>query len=74
MRSQYNNKKETLMALAFEPTYGLLTDICSAFGIARTQAFAYVRKGQLDTFMMNGRRYVYVDSVKSLPERVGKKR
>jgi hypothetical protein len=62
------------MPTQFEPTYGLLTEVCLAFGIARTQAFAYARSGELDTFYMNGRRYVYLDSVKSLPERIGKKR
>jgi hypothetical protein len=58
------------MTTHFEPTYGLLTEVCSAFGISRTQAFAYVRRNDLETFLMNGRRYVYIESVKSLPERV----
>lgn len=56
-----------------EPTYGLLTETCRAFGIARTQAFAYARTGALETFYMNGRRYVYVESLKSLPQRVCKR-
>lgn len=62
------------MSTQFEPTYGLLTEVSPSVPIARTQAFAYARSGELDTFYMNGRRYVYLDSVKSLPERVGKKR
>lgn len=60
------------MNAKIEPTYGLLEDVCRSFGIARTQAFAYSRSKILDTFLMNGRRYVYLDSVKSLPDRVAK--
>lgn len=54
----------------YEPNYGILTDVCRRFGIARTQAFAYAKSGALNTFLLNGRRYVYIESVRTLPERL----
>lgn len=55
----------------FEVTYGLLVDVCKAYGISRTNAFKYASEGLLETFMIGNRRYVYIDSVQTLPERLG---
>lgn len=55
----------------FEVTYGLLVDVCKAHGISRTNAFKYASQGLLETFMLGNRRYVYVESVQTLPERLG---
>lgn len=55
----------------FEVAYGPLVDVCKAHGISRTNAFKLASEGLLETFMMGNRRYVYVKSVHTLPERLG---
>lgn len=55
----------------FEVLYGPLVDVCKAHGISRTNAFKLANEGLLETFMLGSRRYVYVSSVHSLPERLG---
>lgn len=51
-------------------TYGGLVEICAAYGIGRTVAFELARTGLLDHFKIGRRRMVYVDSVRTLPERL----
>lgn len=54
-----------------QPTYGPLVQVCAQHGIGRTKAFELARQGLLDTFCLgNGKRYVYLSSVASLPERL----
>jgi hypothetical protein len=53
-----------------EPSYGPLTDVCRSFGISRSVAYELVADGLLETFKLNARRYVYIDSVRSLPRRI----
>lgn len=57
--------------LTFEVAYGPLVDVCKAHGISRAKAFNYAREGLLETFLIGNRRYVYVKSVHTLPERLG---
>lgn len=59
------------MNSTIEPSYGLLTDVCKRYGISKTRAFDLARRKLLDSFMMNGRRYVWISSVESLPSRMG---
>lgn len=54
---------------AITPTYGPLVPTCRAFGIQRSNAFAMARAGLLETFTLNRKRYVYLDSLLSLPSR-----
>lgn len=55
-----------------EPTYGLLVESCAAHGISRTKAFEFDRQGLLETFLLGRRKYVYLNSLRSLPERVAR--
>lgn len=52
------------------PTYLPLVTACASHGVSRTVAFELARRGLLDTFLIGKRRYVYVNSLKSLPERL----
>lgn len=51
-------------------TYGGLVEVCAAHGIGRSVAFELSRMGLLDVFRIGRRRMVYVDSVRTLPERL----
>ena len=53
-----------------QPAFGPLVDVCAAHGISRTVAFELARDEFLDTFTIGTRRYVYLDSVRKLPERL----
>lgn len=55
---------------AIEPTYGPLVPCCKAFGIGRSQAFAFVRAGKLRAWKLGGRTFVDLDSLRTLPERM----
>jgi len=52
------------------PTYRPLVPACAAYGISRSVAFDLARKGLLDTFTIGTRRYVRLDSLRTLPERL----
>lgn len=54
----------------FNPTYGPLDKVCKSNGICRTVAFDLAARGILETFKIGNRRYVYLDSVRTLPERL----
>lgn len=53
-----------------EPAYGSLVEVCAAHSISRTVAFELSDKGLLDTFKIGTRRYVYLESVRTLPQRL----
>ena len=55
---------------ACEPTYGPLVESAQSFGICRSVAFALAREGKLDTFTIGTRRYVVLESLRTLPERL----
>ena len=52
------------------PTYGPLVEVCKAHGIGRTTAFSLAARGLLETFQLGTRRLVYLESVRTLPERL----
>jgi hypothetical protein len=52
------------------PAYGSLVEVCKAHNIGRTTAFSLAARGLLETFQLGTRRYVYLESVRTLPERL----
>lgn len=52
-----------------QPNFAPLTESLRAWGISRTRGFELVKVGLLDTFTIGRRRYVLLDSLRSLPER-----
>lgn len=46
-----------------------LTEGLSLFGISRTRGFELTRAGLIETFCIGKRRYVMIDSLRTLPER-----
>ena len=54
-----------------EPAFGPLVDECEKHGISRSTAYELVASGHLDTFKIGARRYVLVESLRTLPERMG---
>ena len=52
------------------PSYGPLVDVCKAFGISRSVAYELLSDGAIETFKLNARRYVYIESIRSLPQRL----
>lgn len=52
------------------PAYQPLVDACRAHGISRSVAFELAREGSLQTFLIGKRRYVYLDSLRTLPDRL----
>jgi hypothetical protein len=52
------------------PTYRPLVPACAEHGISRSVAFELARLGKLETFTIGTRRYVYLDSLRTLPERL----
>ena len=47
-----------------------LVEAATARGISRTVAYALVTRGLLETFSIGRRRYVYLDSLETLGERL----
>lgn len=54
-----------------QPTFAPLVQACRAFGIGKTKAYELASRGQLRTFRLGTRRFVYIDSLRSLPSREG---
>ena len=52
------------------PSYGPLIPTCAAYGIKRTRAYEYAANGLLETFLISGRRFVRIESLETLPERI----
>ena len=55
---------------ACDPAYGPLVDACRKHGISRSVAFELARLGKLETFTIGTRRYVVLESLRTLPERL----
>jgi hypothetical protein len=53
-----------------EPAFAPLVEACKAHGISRTVAFELAASGALRTFRIGTRRYVHLDSLRTLPERL----
>lgn len=58
------------MSTKAEPGYRPLVEACGEHGISRTVAFELARNGMLQTFTIGARRYVYLDSLRTLPDRL----
>ncbi len=52
------------------PYFKPLVDACQEHGICRTVAFNLAATGILSTFTIGKRRYVHMDSLRTLPERL----
>lgn len=55
-----------------QATFGPMVKTCRAYGIGRTVAFELARKGLIEHFFIGSRRYVYIHSLNTLPERLAK--
>lgn len=52
------------------PTYRPLVPAAADHGISRSVAFELARKGLLETFTIGTRRYVRLESLRTLPDRL----
>ena len=52
--------------------YGPLIPECSKRGIGRTVAYDLINAGLLETFTIGRKRFVYLDSLMALPDRIAK--
>ncbi len=59
------------MSTQVEPTYRPLVTACAEHGISRSVAFDLVKLGKLETFTIGTRRYVLLESLRTLPARLG---
>jgi hypothetical protein len=50
--------------------YGPLVDTCAAWGIRRNAAFELARRGLIDTFQIGRKRFVRIQSLRTLPDRL----
>lgn len=55
------------------PSYAPLVDACKAHGISRTVSFELSKKGLIETFAIGKRRYVYLESLRTLPARLAER-
>lgn len=51
--------------------FGPFIPECTKRGIGKTVAYELLKGGHLETFTLGVRRYVYLDSLLTLPQRVG---
>ena len=65
-----NPAKPGRTPFACDPTYGPLVPAAKAFGVSRSVAFDLARRGLIRTFTLGARRYVYLDRLRTLPERL----
>lgn len=52
------------------PTYGPFVPTCNAYGNGRSKAFQLAAAGTIETFLIGAKRFVMIDSLRSLPERL----
>lgn len=50
--------------------FGPFLSECGRRGIGRTKAYQLVKEGLLDSFTIGTKRYIYLDSLLSLPSRL----
>ena len=53
-----------------EPTFAPMVSACAAHGVSRTVAFELARNGLIENFAIGTRRYVVLQSLRDLPERL----
>lgn len=58
------------METSTTPAYRPLVVACGEHGISRVVAFDLARRGLLQTFKIGARRYVYLESLRTLPDRL----
>lgn len=51
--------------------FGAFIPECAKRGIGKTVAYELLQEGLLETFQIGVKRYVYIDSLQSLPNRLG---
>ncbi|MFT3792045.1 MAG: hypothetical protein QM741_13425 [Rudaea sp.] len=52
------------------PAFAPLVETCRAHGIGRSVAFELAKRGDLETFHIGARRFVYLESLRTLPQRL----
>jgi len=52
--------------------FGPFIPECRKRGLSKTVAYELLKGGLLETFTLGSRRYVYLDSLLTLPQRVGR--
>jgi len=52
------------------PAYRPMVEACQEHGISRTVAYELVSAGLLETFKLGAKRYVIIESLRTLPERL----
>jgi len=62
--------KQAATVTEVEPTYGPMVETCEKFGIKRTWAYELADEGLIETFKIKNRRFVYIESLRTLPLRV----
>lgn len=50
--------------------FGPFIPECTKRGIGKTRAYELAKAGDLETFFLGSKRYVYLDSLLSLPKRL----
>jgi hypothetical protein len=57
------------------PCYAPLVEACKAHGISRTVAFSMIQGSDplLASFLIGARRYVYLESLQTLPQRLAER-
>lgn len=53
-----------------EPTFGPFVETCKAFGINRSRAYELADAGLLETFNVGRNRFIKIESLKGLPDRL----
>ena len=53
-----------------EPTFAPFIEACRVHGIGKTKAYELVEAGLLETFLIGTTRYVVLESMRTLPERM----
>ena len=60
------------MTTRSDPAFGPLVEECAKHGISRSVAYELVANGHLETFKIGAKRYVLVDSLRSLPGKLAR--
>ena len=66
-------KNDTTLNGAPAVTYGEFVSTCAKFDIKRGTAYNLLAEGMLETFTIGTKRYVYLESLETLPQRLASK-
>lgn len=53
-----------------DPTFAPFPSECAKYGISRTVSYRLLNDGLLDTFKIGSKRYIKLESLRTLPERL----